>query len=1423
MSQSFSNPEPADGAFISNANKPNLLRVQITDFTLVDPQPSRINVNGIWYSEPPFSLRTWASPDRAGVLLFGDDGGSAYPILQDDTKYTWYVQIVEDGGGTFTGPTHTFTIGTPPPSTPTLDSVDLYMGLSSARSGWNVVVSIYAFANYSISPNTGVLLGSKAIDVSNVPRTVDGPNWVNFTFDTPIDISTNADWIGVHVTTTAPSQFARAPLRWYESSEFEVPEGSPYTGTEKYWYYDGSWILLATIGTAYKLNTTDCDSNDALTPNASYRSFSGLPQQGIRSYLDTSTLPTKAENPTPADEATNVDFFALGLSWDDGGGADTFDVYMGPVGALVLVSSAQAETTFTVDTEDIPWGETIYWRIDSTNGEGTTTGDTWSFDVVVIRSVKLGANGAFIVVAAKDGVYLSTDSGTNWSRKTPDDVEDTDWEKGICSSGGTYIIVVSNADAIYRSANSGSSWAQITPAGGDTFSVNKMATSDDGQFMVIVGQNSTDDTESCYISTDYGATWTAKKPVAASIEYIECDISNDGTVIAVSTTSNFYISFDSGSTWIEQGMASTAEVWKGLSISGDGTTGLVANTNDNNEFFIGINTELFSKATWAESIITSVGRALLDDATVADQNTTLGFGTEDSPILTGLTLSSLAESRVVFAGASGLFVDDPGFTFSSNTLFAPNITASGTVQAGAIIISDDGYIGSVGEPTAIQIDVNGNVVLHNDLDVANKITTDDLDVEADMWLRDIDGPAQLFITFGHKVTNTPLETGPMGYWTGDGVTITPVSEWDPTDILVPASLLWLKTIFLIEPPFVFDVEYNIGLDDRALLISTTDVEMLSDIILSPDGIVSVTTDVKFGGGFLIDVAGTDAVITMDGSGTPGTLTYESDNGLFLLNKNLQIGPSRDGHIGIGVAPDDEVAIITESASKDDRGSFVLRNVRTDWFLKNQIKAGTTSAFWYVYGQSFPTTGKAIAASSRVEVLTGVGGLGLSAVQGPLKFWTGGSNLRGSVDINGVWSFGTPGTNETTISATGSITQAGTADATLNLTTSSTQTEWDDAFANMVEGIAFNTGDGIITVTQQDSGTLTTDSLDGRYYTETELGSISNGVGASLIGVEDAMALYTATNVEDALEEVMDQITIVTHVADSFEVGGDQVGTVTGIIENTQVINDGDELILNETTGGPNPNFVQTFEFSGITAGHEPNLIELHWYYSPITTPHTLSIQMFNYNTSTWDVIDNTTFVATGGTLTFSSITIIDGGGAIVDYTSGGAARVRFSHDDNGISSHDFGIDYLAIKDDHGIGSGITDHGSLSGLQDDDHDPLYHTDGRAATWLAANHETTFTHGDIATNTSKVTNATHTGEVIGLGALTAQPVMITGKDAATVASGDLVLVSDINDSNILKKVTAQSIGDLGGGGGDKNADGGFANSTYIAPQSIDGGNA
>jgi len=60
--------------------------------------------------------------------------------------------------------------------------------------------------------------------------------------------------------------------------------------------------------------------------------------------------------------------------------------------------------------------------------------------------------------------------------------------------------------------------------------------------------------------------------------------------------------------------------------------------------------------------------------------------------------------------------------------------------------------------------------------------------------------------------------------------------------------------------------------------------------------------------------------------------------------------------------------------------------------------------------------------------------------------------------------------------------------------------------------------------------------------------------------------------------------------------------------------------------------------------------------------------------------------------------------------------------------------------------------------------------------------------VTVNSSKVTNATHTGEVTGSGVLTVDKTSITNKTTVTAVSGDFLLISDTGDTGNLKKVDA-----------------------------------
>lgn len=64
-------------------------------------------------------------------------------------------------------------------------------------------------------------------------------------------------------------------------------------------------------------------------------------------------------------------------------------------------------------------------------------------------------------------------------------------------------------------------------------------------------------------------------------------------------------------------------------------------------------------------------------------------------------------------------------------------------------------------------------------------------------------------------------------------------------------------------------------------------------------------------------------------------------------------------------------------------------------------------------------------------------------------------------------------------------------------------------------------------------------------------------------------------------------------------------------------------------------------------------------------------------------------------------------------------------------------------------------------------------------------------DVNHNNAKVSNVTHTGEIIGYDELTADKTLITNKTNISVATDDSILVSDTSDSGKLKKTTVQDI--------------------------------
>ena len=89
--------------------------------------------------------------------------------------------------------------------------------------------------------------------------------------------------------------------------------------------------------------------------------------------------PGPASNPAPANGATDVDV-NQDLSWDNATGATSIEIFFGPVGNLTSVYSGAPVTTYDVGTLD--YFTSYGWRVNQTDGSGTTVSPMWSFQTM---------------------------------------------------------------------------------------------------------------------------------------------------------------------------------------------------------------------------------------------------------------------------------------------------------------------------------------------------------------------------------------------------------------------------------------------------------------------------------------------------------------------------------------------------------------------------------------------------------------------------------------------------------------------------------------------------------------------------------------------------------------------------------------------------------------------------------------------------------------------------------------------------------------------------------------------------------------------------------------------------------------------------------------------------------------------------------
>ncbi|MFH1227954.1 MAG: hypothetical protein V1701_08635 [Planctomycetota bacterium] len=164
----------------------------------------------------------------------------------------------------------------------------------------------------------------------------------------------------------------------------------------------------------------------------------------------TPIAPAQATSPTPANGATNV-ITTTQLFWASVNGTTSYDVYFGTTSPGTFKGN-QAGASSNPGT--LNPGTTYYWRIDSKNSTGTTTGAVWSFTSTTSTTTavtgwqKVATSGSHTVALKTDGTLWTwggnpngqLGDGTFDSKNVPTQISGTNWS--AVAVGGRHTVAL---------------------------------------------------------------------------------------------------------------------------------------------------------------------------------------------------------------------------------------------------------------------------------------------------------------------------------------------------------------------------------------------------------------------------------------------------------------------------------------------------------------------------------------------------------------------------------------------------------------------------------------------------------------------------------------------------------------------------------------------------------------------------------------------------------------------------------------------------------------------------------------------------------------------------------------------------------------------------------------------------------------------
>ncbi|MFZ1080555.1 MAG: T9SS type A sorting domain-containing protein [Candidatus Kryptoniota bacterium] len=175
----------------------------------------------------------------------------------------------------------------------------------------------------------------------------------------------------------------------------------------------------------------------------------------------------------------------------------------------------------------------------------TDYGTNWSTAAILPSSGGFGgllAINGMCLIALSEWIYLSTDNGASWTKKTAPPIG-TDAETAICSSGSN-LFVGTMYDGVFISSDSGATWKACGAAPSGIFAgdVTAFALSDSNFFVATSGLG-------VFLSTDNGKTW-AQRDTGLTDVRVHCLALSGKNLFAGTQLGGVYLSTDNGATWL---------------------------------------------------------------------------------------------------------------------------------------------------------------------------------------------------------------------------------------------------------------------------------------------------------------------------------------------------------------------------------------------------------------------------------------------------------------------------------------------------------------------------------------------------------------------------------------------------------------------------------------------------------------------------------------------------------------------------------------------------------------------------------------------------------------------------------------------------------------------------------------------------------